>query len=505
MGWRDEIGPDSVDGLTESVVRTLDAVELSKAALLLVDEPDNLQRKFLENAIIARSKELGSEREIRGALALCKKEIRRRESKEARAEARAFNDLGLSIDPNGKYSCTIENFFLILDTMEDFSGIRYNVMRSAAEWVDAETGEAVPWKDSHDASIRSYIEENFGIYSENKYRDAMRRLLAKREYNPVLDLVEALEWDGVNRCEHFLSKWALAEDDEYTREVSRLIFAGGINRIYKPGCKFDDVPVLIGTQQGEGKSTLVRWLALRDEFFAEAKEVDGARAVEQIEGAWICEFSEMAAMTKAREQESVKAYITRQFDDHRKPYDRNKSRLPRRCIFVGTSNKEQMLVDQTGNRRFYPVIVHSSGYDLHDHEDECRAYIEQCWAEARVRFKRGEMPPFARRELQDVYKARQLEATEDDWRVGPIEEYLEKKAPGEFVCIIELAMEALHILDEHNQTPTKRESMEISIIVSKIPGWTRCERVRTKYGRQRGWRKCRLSDDTRQVVSDRPF
>jgi predicted P-loop ATPase len=80
------------------------------------------------------------------------------------------------------------------------------------------------------------------------------------------------------------------------------------------------VPVLIGTHQGEGKSTLVRWLAIHDKYFSEVTEMDGQRAIEQLAGAWICEIAELLAMTKAKEVESVKSYITRQRDKYRKPY-----------------------------------------------------------------------------------------------------------------------------------------------------------------------------------------
>ena len=57
----------------------------------------------------------------------------------------------------------------------------------------------------------------------------------------------------MERISTLLIKWLKCEDTDYIREVSRLIFSGGINRVYNPGCKFDDMPVFIGTKQGEGK------------------------------------------------------------------------------------------------------------------------------------------------------------------------------------------------------------------------------------------------------------
>ena len=210
-----------------------------------------------------------------------------------------------------------------------------------------------------------------------------------RKYNPIIDIIEGVKWDGVERCERFLIDWAKVEDSPYSREVSRLIFAGGIHRLYQPGTKFDDVPILIGTKQGEGKSTLVRFLAISDEYYGEVTQMEGTPAIEQLQGKWICEISELLALTKTKEQEAAKAYITRAFDKYRKPWDKNTVDLPRRCIFIGTSNNSNPLSDKSGNRRYYPIEVHSDGYEIFDHEDEIRDYVLQCWAEAREKYKAG--------------------------------------------------------------------------------------------------------------------
>ena len=101
-----------------------------------------------------------------------------------------------------------------------------------------------------------------------------------------------------------------------------------------------------------------------------------------MEGAWICELSELLGLTKAKEVEAVKSYITKLVDRYRRPFDRRTTDHKRQCIFIGSTNRSAFLTDKTGNRRFYPVEVHSSGYDLFDHEAEIRNDIIQVWAEA---------------------------------------------------------------------------------------------------------------------------
>ena len=191
-------------------------------------------------------------------------------------------------------------------------------------------------------------------------------------------------------------------------------------------------------------------------------------------------------MTKAREQEAVKSYLTRLNDRYRMPFDKRVTDHPRQCVFIGTTNKEQFLSDKTGNRRFYPVVVRQSGYDLFDHEAEAREYIRQCWAEAKALYDAGKIPPYADRSLIGEIRLRQNEAVEDDFRVGLISDYL---ATHTEVCILELWKNALKMGDFSK--PTKKESNELSVIMQGMEGWAKSEKVKrfSEYGVQRYWFK----------------
>lgn len=392
---------------------------------------------------------------------------------------------------NGKPLATIRNFLTIMENDEQYRGVKFNELTGQAEihHVSADGKlEKRDWRDSDDAASREFIESNFGIHNRAKHDDALRILFAHRTYNPLLDLVNNLVWDGVERCEHFLTRWLKADDSPYTREVSRLIFAGGIHRLYQPGCKFDDVPVFVGTRQGEGKSTVIRWLGLHDDYTASTKNLSGdQRSIEQIQGAWIVEIPELAAF-KLSEIEVIKGFLSLTNDKLRLPYDKRTTVLPRRCIFIGSSNTSAFLSDHTGNRRFYPIEVHSSGYELFDHEAEIREYILQCWAEARDKYKAGQMPPVANRDLIPLYHAAQENAMQDDWRVGKIKDYLRRQPPGGLVCVKKLWDEAL--FSEPAPRITRRDQTEIADILDHVGGWERAGRpILPTYGQQRAWRK----------------
>ena len=383
---------------------------------------------------------------------------------------------------------TIANFYRII-TNHYGQLIHMNEMTGKPERYDMATKRWREFTDADEADMRSYFENEYGMYSQNKMQDALQVYFANNRVNPLLQILEGLEWDGKPRIEHFLHDVMKVEDSEYTREASRLIFAGGIHRAYEPGCKFDDMIVLIGTQ-GTGKTTITRWLNMEDRFYQEIKTISGKEGIEAIRGVWIGEVSELMAMTRVKEAEAVKAYITSQKDNYRPPYAKHTQTIPRRCIFIGTTNNPQFLTDKTGNRRFYPVKVNVDGYKLLDNEKDVREYIAQAWAEAVHLYKKGKLQPFAKREVLEQIRAAQEAAMEDDWRIGAIEQYLAdtKKRPNDTVSIIELWHRALNEPEESK--PTRSDSIAITQIITNIPGWVKCDNpIHTQWGKQKAFRK----------------
>ncbi len=382
----------------------------------------------------------------------------------------------------------IATFRLLIESYYGQS-LRINVMTGRQEYYDHAKNVWKEWTDVKDAQMRAWFQSNFGLYHERMLRDALQIHFESHEVNPLTDLLESLTWDGKPRIQSFLHDIVFCDDTPYYREVSRLIFAGGIHRAYCPGCKFDDMVVLVG-KQGGGKSTLVRWLNLDDAYFREIKTITGKEGIEALRGVWIAEVAELMAMTRVKEAEAVKAFITSQKDSYRTPYDRHVQTIPRRCTFIGTTNNGQFLSDRTGNRRFYPVRCVRDGYDLLAHEQEIRAYIAQCWAEALALYRRDELKPYADQSVLSVIRQKQEDAMEDDWRIGAIAVYLEsmKQDPRSTVSVIELWHTALGEPEESK--PTRRDSIEITQILESMEGWHRASRaVMTRWGKQKVFEK----------------
>lgn len=393
---------------------------------------------------------------------------------------------------------TIPNFITIMQMDSNLKDIvRYNELSMSAE----NTRNGKIWNDHDDSLVKAYIEKVYQVRSNECYYDAFNVVAHKNSYNPIKQKLESAEWDGKPRISTILQKYLKCDDTEYTREVSRLIFAGGIARLYDCGCKFDFMPILKGVQ-GSGKSSFIRWLALNDSWFKEVNDIDGQEGKEALDGAWICEISELLALTKSKEVEAVKSFITRQNDSYRKPYERRVTDNPRKCIFIGTTNKSQFLTDKTGNRRFLPIETHCTGYELYDQEEECKADIFQCWLEAKHNFDNNDYSLVVNKNVLDTVKQVQNDCVEDDWRVGIIENYIKDK---DRTCVKDIWDNAFGYSEK---AITKKDSNDIVAIFDNefLDQWEKSNCIRfNDYGRQRGWMRKMVQLNEKDIEDQLPF
>lgn len=207
--------------------------------------------------------------------------------------------------------------------------------------------------------------------------DVAQDMARQNAVHPVREYLDQLSHKGVSRLDNWLVKYCGAEDTEYVRAVGRLMLLAIVRRVREPGCKFDEMVVLEG-DQGCGKSSALRILAVNDDWYTDDIPLtanDPKSVIERTSGKWIVESAELKGLRDS-EVEHIKAFLSRVKDCARLAYGRMTEEVERQWIVVGTTNAERFLIDKTGNRRFWPVKV--GKIDL----EALARDRDQLWAEA---------------------------------------------------------------------------------------------------------------------------
>ena len=210
--------------------------------------------------------------------------------------------------------------------------------------------------DDQVTMIRHEIANRFSFHPHiSDMYDAITARSREHMFNPVVDWLDSLKWDGVKRLETWMIDYLGADDTPYVRAVSCKTLMAAVRRAKQPGCKFDHMLILCGPQD-IGKSLCIADCAGWSDLFSDADLLtkSGKEQLEAVEGKWLYEIAECDGMDRVS-LTKIKAFVTRQYDRARKAYGRNRSEVPRSCIFIGTSNDKELFRDPTGERRSWPV------------------------------------------------------------------------------------------------------------------------------------------------------
>lgn len=243
-------------------------------------------------------------------------------------------------------------------------------------------GEIGEWTDKDDLRATLWIQRKYSFHPrEDVVMKGVLLAADAQSRHVVRDYLDPLVWDGKERLSMWMIDYLGAEDIEYVRRVSRKFMIGAVARIYKPGCKMDNVLILEGTQ-GLKKSTALKTLA--GEWFTDAPlRFENKDTYSIMRGKWIIELAELDSFNKA-DSEAAKQFFGQYVDRYRDFYGKRASDVPRQQVFAGSTNKYVYLKDETGNRRYWPVRA------IEIYLEALAAARDQLWAEAVVAFRAGE-------------------------------------------------------------------------------------------------------------------
>ena len=242
-------------------------------------------------------------------------------------------------------------------------------------------------------------------------RDIQRFVRSRRisEYHPFTAYFEQLpEWDGTDRVSALacrvsddpvwvngFHRWMLglsAQWMQFRSDTNNANRANSINRANSVA------PLLVSSRQGLGKSTFCRLLmpdALKA-YYTESYDLSSPASAEAKLAAYglinLDEFDKLSASKMPLLKNLMQASAL----NIRKAYKRSASALPRIASFIGTSNREDLLVDRTGSRRFLCVSL--------EHAIDCVTPVEheQLYAQLKAELLSGERSWFNKEEEQAI-------------------------------------------------------------------------------------------------------
>jgi predicted P-loop ATPase len=388
------------------------------------------------------------------------------------------NQPSLDLTKDGQPYCSQENIQAVLK----LEGIRvwydelaYNYrIEGLTDWASAYL---------EDASIREIQEicrtkHGFSPSKSMTYETVMR-LAEKHQRHPVEEYLDGLTWDGKRRLATWLIDYAGADDTELNREVGKLILVAAVRRVKQPGVKYDLLPILEGPQ-GSGKSSLVRILAVKDDWYGEnvSLGMKPEKLMETTAGTWLNEIGELRGNNRA-DMDALKSMLSRQVDVARMAYDRMPTHRPRQWTMVGTTNSSQPLRDQTGNRRFLPIPTKQIRLR------ELEEVVNQLWAEA-VEVERSHGPLELPRSLWDDARAIQDSRTARDPWEDVLEEYSEGVPVGTKI-LRHVPYEMVGFPDGDYKQIKQNDAQRMNEIMRRL-GWDGPKSVRTPEP-GRGWEK----------------
>ena len=346
---------------------------------------------------------------------------------------------------------------------EILTDLRRNELTNGIEY-DDHTGRTKTLQGNDLDLMTTKVACEHGVFiPEPRMKSAVQYAAQQNSYCPIrryLDHCSAHskpheDWDRIGEV-------FLGNPHKLATITMQRMMIGAVARAFDPGCTMSWIPILVGAQ-GAGKSQFARSLCPK-EIFAEITTPLDTLIKEQyrLHVAWILELPEVDNYFSPRSVEDFKNLITSRVDEVRYPYAALPSKLPRRFVMIGTTNRNQFLVDSTGNRRFVPLEI-GSGFQV-PWERLCNER-DSMWAAAINAYRAGERYEFNSGDIAAMSEYIQEFGDPDPW-MDKVSTYVSIRSEVTAADVLTNALE----LDPRSQG--RREARRVADVLQSL-GWRR--------------------------------
>lgn len=204
----------------------------------------------------------------------------------------------------------------------------------------------------------------------------------------VLEFFNNETWDGKSRFTQI--KRSLCFDDSdmwkfrlWLRQGAALVF----NKGEASDVQRNFMLILFSSKQGNGKSTLAKKLSIGTNSFGDSTiDLKSKESVRRAYESWIYEYPELSSMFRKADVNMLKTFITASAQNFRLPYDKFFTKYPTRTSIIGTTNDEEIFIDDTGSRRF---LVVKANWCRDDWTNINSVDWRQVWLQALEEYRKG--------------------------------------------------------------------------------------------------------------------
>ena len=322
--------------------------------------------------------------------------------------------------------------------------------------------------------IKITLAKNFGLGSslgKTEIEGLVREIAKENTYEPVRDYLDrcAQQYSDTSILEN-LAEVLFGTSNPIHQTMFKKTLIAAVARTYEPGCKCDTATVLYSARQGLGKSTTWKILFGEENYCEDVGDISNKDEVTKMRKALGCELSEIARITRKKDADKVKQFLSTSIDWMRDPYARSLKKYPRRGIIIGTTNSDDFLKDITGNRRFWiiGVLKNVDIQWLKEHRD-------QIWAAAVHLYNQNEK-----------------------WWLTPEEEQQAKEINQGFMEALPFEDEILEVVSNKEKVTAKWIISQLDVDASSPRNRREMERVIKQVLQQNGWEYGRFRENGEQ-------